>query len=98
MVLHNCDNPPCVKPSHLFLGDTDANMADMVKKGRQFKPIGELHPSAKLTDETALEVYGLAISEEFTQAAIGQLFGIHSSTVAQIKRKHLWKHIHKGGA
>lgn len=34
-VLHRCDNPPCVRPDHLFLGDDATNKADMMSKGRQ---------------------------------------------------------------
>lgn len=33
-VLHHCDNPPCVRPDHLFLGTQSANVADMHSKGR----------------------------------------------------------------
>lgn len=37
-VLHHCDNPPCVRPDHLFLGNDSDNRWDMVMKGRHPRP------------------------------------------------------------
>lgn len=75
-VLHRCDNPPCVRPDHLFLGTQADNVHDAIKKGRAYLgfavdvPIGELHPRAKLSNDEVREMRRLYRTSSMT---IGQL-------------------------
>ena len=37
-ILHSCDNPGCVNPSHLRTGTNQDNVSDMISRGRNSKP------------------------------------------------------------
>lgn len=39
--LHHCDNPPCVRPDHIYMGTQPENVADRDRRGR--------HANAKKT-------------------------------------------------
>jgi hypothetical protein len=45
-VCHHCDNPPCLRPSHLFVASQAENMADMARKGRWHWRTRAAHESA----------------------------------------------------
>jgi hypothetical protein len=38
VVMHTCDNPPCVNPDHLAVGTQSDNLRDMARKGRHARP------------------------------------------------------------
>jgi hypothetical protein len=51
-VLHRCDNPPCVRPDHLFVGDYLANIRDMMEKGRAKRPLStHCHRGHEMTEQ-----------------------------------------------
>lgn len=54
-VLHTCDNPPCVNPGHLYVGNVSQNARDRTARGRSSRagnPVvhGENHPNCKYAD------------------------------------------------
>lgn len=95
-VLHRCDNPPCVNPDHLFLGDDFINQQDRVSKGRHHghhPQNGEDNLSAVLTEAQVIEIRAMCAGRTMTQRAIAHLFGVTPSNVAMIKTRRTWKHL-----
>jgi hypothetical protein len=100
-VMHSCDNPSCVNPSHLFVGTPQDNMTDKVCKGRQSHvgssrnpPRGERNCKAKLTEDQvrfirARHSEGRSISE------IGGLIGwiVGSASLSQVVKRRTWRHV-----
>lgn len=97
-VLHHCDNRPCIRPDHLFLGTQADNVLDMISKNRAVHPcginLGETNKNSKLSARDVLEIRSLYRSGR-SAYAIAPLFKIHSTTVYQIVRNRTWLHIHE---
>jgi hypothetical protein len=87
LVLHTCDNPPCVNPEHLFLGTQQDNMNDKVAKGRQSQ--GETHHKSKLTKQQVLAIR----RDNRSQRAIAHEYGIDQAAVQRIKNRKVWKSV-----
>ncbi len=90
-VCHHCDNPPCVRPDHLFLGTAKANVHDSMKKGRCLRARGERVAGSKLSGFEVLEIrkkYRPGLGPKLAAE-----FGINRMTVTQIIRRDTWKHI-----
>lgn len=69
VVIHVCDRPPCVNPSHLRRGTQVDNIADMNAKGRRRDPDGALiaESNRRRTGWHHTESAKAAISEKRTQ-------------------------------
>jgi hypothetical protein len=74
-VLHTCDNPPCVNPAHLFLGDAAANAQDMARKGRAPAQNGQSLLIERITDAQVRELRERAATGE-AYAALAAAYGI----------------------
>jgi len=55
-ILHACDTPSCVRPSHLFAGTARDNSRDMAAKGRTAVRINETHPRCKITNAGVIDI------------------------------------------
>lgn len=64
-VLHKCDNPPCVRPDHLFLGTRQDNVDDMVAKRRHVAIAPDFKRNAKVTREQVV-----AIRQEYAAGGV----------------------------
>jgi hypothetical protein len=93
-VCHHCDNPPCVRFSHLFQGTDADNAADMARKGRGNGPhfLGEAHPMHKLVDAEVMEIRQL-YKTGISVRRLARRFGVVNGTIDFIVRGQTWKHL-----
>jgi|Wag4MinimDraft_6_1082665.scaffolds.fasta_scaffold02228_9 hypothetical protein len=91
VICHKCDNPPCINPEHLFLGTQADNLKDARQKGRMKapNPRGERHGLAKLNAEKVAAIR----SDQRTQREIAKEYGVHQTTIKNIKLNRTWKHV-----
>lgn len=90
IVCHDCDNPLCVRPDHLFLGTVADNNHDMSVKGRASH--GSQRPHAKLTEEEVIRLRELHRSGQGVRK-LARAFGIAKTTAQQILRRRRWTHV-----
>jgi hypothetical protein len=91
LVLHSCDNPPCVNPRHLSLGTNDDNMKDMAKKGRSADNHGSKNPKAKLSESDVMEIKKL--KGMVSGAELGRRYGVVKEVIYDIWKGKRWAHL-----
>lgn len=83
-ILHKCDNPTCVRPSHLFIGTPKDNMIDAVKKGR--------NPICKFTIAGVRRVRD-RYKRGWSVQKLADHYGVAHQTISHIVRRVNWKHV-----
>ena len=105
-VLHKCDNPPCVNPSHLFLGTKSDNAHDRDKKGRtatgkrngrhtrpESTVRGEDSGRAKLTEKQVKEIRQRYAEGSISMRKLGNEYNISHTQVRYLVDGASWKHL-----
>ena len=79
---HHCDNPSCVRPSHLYAGTPKQNAADAKSRNRQ-----NHGAKAKLTPDQVTAIRAASSSDE----EVARQYGVSRSNVSMIKKRKTWR-------
>lgn len=91
LLMHACDNPPCVNPAHLTPASDAENLADMARKGRSAR--GSRHRAAKLTEAQVMEVRTKYATGRYTLRVLAAEYGLTLTPMSQLVRGVTWKHL-----
>ena len=98
VVMHNCDNPGCVRPDHLALGTQADNIRDRDRKGRtnRWAPgsrQGEKSPRAILTEKDVLHIRSIPKHTHGYRKALAEKFGVSRQAIDSIRCGTSWRHL-----
>lgn len=84
VVRHKCDNPRCIRPTHLLLGSQRDNVHDAIERGRVRyvgRP-GESNPNSKLTNVQRQEICQSSLGPK----ALALRFDVTPQTIWLVRR------------
>jgi hypothetical protein len=90
---HHCDNPPCVRPDHLFAGTVPDNNRDCWAKGRH-KITGARRMNtynAHLTPDLVREIRARFKNGSTNKAALARQYHVGPTAIERLVRFHSWR-------
>lgn len=90
-ILHECDTPACVRPTHLFANTQAVNMADMRNKQRGARGIKT--GTAKLTPTKVRKIRTRYANGNYTHSSLSKQFKVSRRTIGRVISKELWAHV-----
>lgn len=90
VVMHTCDTPSCVRPSHLILGTQQQNVSSASGKRRMAS--GERAAASKLSPTEVREIRQLRKQFGFAHPTIGRAYGVNASIISLLVRRKTWTH------
>lgn len=85
VVRHTCDNPSCLNPEHLLLGEHEDNVRDRVERNRSAAGVG--NGRSKLTTAIVLEIRKSKLSNQ----QLSVRYGVDKKVIYNIKNYRAWK-------
>jgi len=89
VICHHCDNPSCVRPSHLFLGTQSENLADAGRKGT----MNRRGRNVTLTEDQVKEIRKKYAMGGTTYYKLSREYGVYLSTIQKIVKRETWTHV-----
>lgn len=84
VVRHDCDNPPCVRPTHLRIGTMQDNSDDRTARGRNGR---------KLNPDRVREIRAKFATGQYTKAALSREYGVHEREIFYVVTREHWKQV-----
>lgn len=104
--LHDCDNPSCCRPSHIYAGTGQDNVDDRQKRNRTSKgdkhyarvrpelvPRGENRCNSSLTEVEVIEIRRLHAARELSLNKIARRFKRSKGCICHVVSRRSWSHI-----
>jgi HNH endonuclease len=87
-ILHSCDTPACVNPTHLRAGTVKENMVEREARGRR-DVRGEQIGTSKLTREQVVEIK----KSDIGLKALSEKYGVEAQSIWRIRTGKSWAHV-----